>query len=67
MDVRIKWWENVTGQCQRSYCCDSPALSVIFNLDCRISNFIVCLMLGQWRFYTLFLLRSSRFNKTVPF
>lgn len=46
MDVKIKWWGNVRGQCQRSYCCDSPALSVICNLDRRFSNFTVGLMLG---------------------
>lgn len=67
MDVRMKWWENVRGQCQRSYCWDSPALSVICNLDCASGNFTAGLMLGRWRFYNLSLLRSSHFNKTVPF
>lgn len=56
--VKIKWWENARGQCRRSYCCDSPALSVICKLDSRFSRFTVGLMLGHCRFYTLAQLKS---------
>lgn len=50
------------GQCQRSYCSDSPALSVICNLDCRFTNFTVALMLGYWHFLYPFLAQIKSFQ-----